>query len=62
MDKLTTISCVCAEKSNCHLILTTVYHSIRRGNKGSGIVNAKRSSIRDKKTTVSTFAIEEVSK
>ena len=36
---------------------TTVYHSIRRGNRGKGIVKANRSRIRDKKTMVSTFTI-----
>jgi len=36
---------------------TTVYHSIRRGNKGKGIVKANRSRIRDKNTMVSTFTI-----
>lgn len=37
--------------------LTKVYHSMRRGNNGSGIVNAKRSSTRDRKTMVSTLAM-----
>ena len=36
-------------------LLTTVYHSIIRGNRGRGIVNAKRSNINERKTTLSTL-------
>lgn len=36
----------------------SVYHSMRRGNKGNGIVKAKRSRTRDKKTMVSTLAMD----
>lgn len=36
-------------------ISLTVYHSIIRGNKGRGIVNAKRSRTSDRKTIRSTF-------
>lgn len=38
-------------------ISLTVYHSIMRGNKGRGIVNAKRSRTSDRKTIRSTFPI-----
>lgn len=37
--------------------LTKVYHSMSRGKSGRGIVNAKRSRTRDKKTTVWTLAM-----
>lgn len=32
-----------------------VYHSMRRGNSGSGMVNAKRSRIKDRNTVVCTL-------
>jgi len=35
--------------------LTTVYHSIRRGNNGRGIVKAKRSKSSERNTTLSTL-------
>lgn len=37
--------------------LTVVYHSMRRGNKGNGIVKAKRSRTREIKTIRSTEAM-----
>lgn len=43
-------------------LLTMVYHSIRRGNKGKGIVKAKRSRMRERKTMVCTFGIGEEEK
>ena len=36
-------------------LLTTVYHSMIRGNSGRGIVKAKRSSSRERKTILSTL-------
>ena len=36
-------------------LLTMVYHSMIRGNRGRGIVKAKRSNSSERKTTLSTF-------